>query len=302
MQYKTCTKCGNELPATAEYFYRDKNRKDGLYPQCKECRTASIKKYSENNKEKISERKKEYYEKVKSEPTYKEKVRTYQKEWVSRNSEKLKAYRKQYRNNSDHRLEYEKEYYKKNKDRISSINKALYCKNKIDRTNQIKKWREQNKNRIAAKSKEWYQNNKAYLNKYANEWRLKNLKKCRENERIQSAKRRTLKAQLPATLTAEQWRETTQLFNNKCAYCGETHKLEQDHFIALTKGGGYTFDNIIPACRSCNCSKNNRDFFEWYPQYEHYSKERETAILEFLDLAKEEAIEEDEEDAKHFTN
>ena len=58
--------------------------------------------------------------------------------------------------------------------------------------------------------------------------------------------------------------------------------LEQEHFIPLSKGGGYSMGNIIPACRACNASKSDKDFFEWYPEYKYYSEERENKILDFL--------------------
>lgn len=35
---KQCTACGNVLPATKEYFPCDKNRTDGLFPHCKQCK------------------------------------------------------------------------------------------------------------------------------------------------------------------------------------------------------------------------------------------------------------------------
>ena len=35
IELKKCTKCGRELPL--ECFSKDKNRKDGLQPYCKEC-------------------------------------------------------------------------------------------------------------------------------------------------------------------------------------------------------------------------------------------------------------------------
>lgn len=35
---KRCTKCGQEFPATTEYFHRHKNKLDGLRPRCKQCR------------------------------------------------------------------------------------------------------------------------------------------------------------------------------------------------------------------------------------------------------------------------
>ena len=58
--------------------------------------------------------------------------------------------------------------------------------------------------------------------------------------------------------------------------------LHQEHFIPLSKGGEYTHNNIIPACKSCNSSKQDTDFFEWYPTYEEYNEEREQFILEYL--------------------
>ena len=41
MKVKKCTKCGKAFPSTAEYFYKSKAGKDGLYASCKDC----IKKY-----------------------------------------------------------------------------------------------------------------------------------------------------------------------------------------------------------------------------------------------------------------
>jgi hypothetical protein len=34
LKTKKCSKCKNEIPATPEYFDRDKNRKDGLTGAC----------------------------------------------------------------------------------------------------------------------------------------------------------------------------------------------------------------------------------------------------------------------------
>ena len=109
--------------------------------------------------------------------------------------------------------------------------------------------------------------------------------------RIKSQRRRSLLSKLPATLTLEQWQQIKVDFNNKCAYCGMTEEehrkrfneqIHQEHFIPLFKSGEYTHNNIIPACRSCNSSKQDTDFFEWYPTYEYYNEEREQFILEYL--------------------
>ena len=42
---KTCKKCGQEFPATEEYFYRNEKAKDGLQYSCKEC----LRKISKNS-------------------------------------------------------------------------------------------------------------------------------------------------------------------------------------------------------------------------------------------------------------
>ena len=55
---KTCSKCGEEKPATLEYFHKDSYIKDGFCSQCKVCRKA----YRMANKEAITEQKKTYYE------------------------------------------------------------------------------------------------------------------------------------------------------------------------------------------------------------------------------------------------
>ena len=83
--------------------------------------------------------------------------------------------------------------------------------------------------------------------------------------------------------TLSEWRVIKQEFGYKCAYCGQSNiKLEQEHIKPLSKGGDNTARNIIPSCRQCNQSKYNKDFFDWYPTHEHYSKEREQFILEYL--------------------
>ena len=49
-----------------------------------------------------------------------------------------------------------------------------------------------------------------------------------------------------------------------CAYCGVTDKpLQRDCVLALSRGGRYTLDNIVPACRSCNTSKCNDEVTGW---------------------------------------
>lgn len=49
-----------------------------------------------------------------------------------------------------------------------------------------------------------------------------------------------------------------------CAYCGAADTpLQKDCVMALSRGGRYTLDNIVPACRSCNASKSNDEVTSW---------------------------------------
>ena len=60
MHFKTCTKCGETLPATTEYFHKKKSGKYGLSSTCKKCRAEYGKQYHNDNKDKIAEQKKQY--------------------------------------------------------------------------------------------------------------------------------------------------------------------------------------------------------------------------------------------------
>lgn len=209
MKTKTCTKCGEEFPATKEYFYKDKRGKLGLYAKCKNCHNKVSKNYCDRNKDKY----KKYRE------GHKEEAKEYRKKYWEENKERLKKQKQVYR--------------KKNREKI------------------------RNKNR------EYKKKNKDFIN-------------------ILNNKRRTKKRELPSNLTDKQWIKIKNNFNNKCAYCGKEKELHQEHFIPLAKGGEFTKNNIIPACKSCNCSKQDKDFFDWYPEQEFYTKEREGKILDFL--------------------
>ena len=49
-----------------------------------------------------------------------------------------------------------------------------------------------------------------------------------------------------------------------CAYCGATGEpMQRDCVLPLSRGGRYTVDNIVPACRSCNASKCNHEVTGW---------------------------------------
>ena len=65
-------------------------------------------------------------------------------------------------------------------------------------------------------------------------------------------------------LTAAQWATIREAWGGCCAYCGKADgALQRDCVLALSRGGRYTFENIVPACRSCNASKSNDEVTRW---------------------------------------
>ena len=107
--------------------------------------------------------------------------------------------------------------------------------------------------------------------------KCKALKGKRDHHVRKSRKLKTL-----SNYSVNDWIYCMTYFKNRCAYCGERTQLTQDHFIPLAKGGHYIRSNIIPACMKCNSSKNSNNFSEWYPKQEFYSKEREQKIIKYL--------------------
>ena len=64
-------------------------------------------------------------------------------------------------------------------------------------------------------------------------------------------------------LSDEQWTALKAAWGG-CAYCGATNRpLQRDCVLALSRGGRYTLDNIVPACRTCNTSKCNDEVTGW---------------------------------------
>ena len=70
-------------------------------------------------------------------------------------------------------------------------------------------------------------------------------------------------ASVEPDLTDEQW-SALQAAWGGCADCGATGRsLQRDCVLALSRGGRYTLDNIVPACGSCNASKCNDEVTGW---------------------------------------
>lgn len=116
VNFKKCSRCKNEFPATEEYFYKDKSRKDGFRYICKHC-LRNIKRLK-NGKRELN---------INEETT------------KSTNKSNKDLYKEQYNRNKNKILKQRKEYYERNKIHIQTQHKEYYANNKeiISNRNQI---------------------------------------------------------------------------------------------------------------------------------------------------------------------
>jgi len=84
------------------------------------------------------------------------------------------------------------------------------------------------------------------------------------SRRARAARKRKRRLDLVVNdLTGEEWAALTAAWDG-CAYCGATGgPLQRDCVLAISRGGRYTVDNVVPACASCNTSKCNEEVTTW---------------------------------------
>jgi 5-methylcytosine-specific restriction endonuclease McrA len=84
------------------------------------------------------------------------------------------------------------------------------------------------------------------------------------SRKARAAKRRKIRMKrVEHDLSGEQWSALKEAWGG-CAYCGIADKpLQRDCVLAISRGGRYTLENIVPACGSCNTSKCNDEVTGW---------------------------------------
>jgi 5-methylcytosine-specific restriction endonuclease McrA len=91
---KTCTICGQEFPATSEFFYSRKNATDNLRADCKSCTNLRNKKWQDTNQEYLREYRREQMRKRrKANPGI---DKPFNKKWRENNKEHTREYNKNY--------------------------------------------------------------------------------------------------------------------------------------------------------------------------------------------------------------
>lgn len=73
--------------------------------------------------------------------------------------------------------------------------------------------------------------------------------------RVRAQNARTSVLGLQSDLTLKEWMAILIKYKMKCFYCKTKDFNSMDHIRPVSKGGGTTKDNVIPACSECNSQK-----------------------------------------------
>lgn len=150
---------------------------------------------------------------------------------------------KNYKKNNPEKVKQDgTQYREKNKDREHARGKAWRAKYPEKEYQRHLKYYVNNYEKVQAKTLAWQRANPEKLSNY---YHSRRAKKLNNGVFFISSK------------------EMNKLYKKPCVYCGKTDDITVDHVIPITRGGRHSIGNLVPACGSCNYSKNAKTITEW---------------------------------------
>lgn len=293
MEMKRCTKCGEEKPATNEFFGACKRVKSGLKSACKECRS---KEYKENPKTleqaarvraenearqkdpfrvctKCGERKLKNTENFAADKGQPEGLHCWcrpcqteaQKRRTAANPELARARAKATREKHGGK------YYANRRADPQYVER----KRSADRTYHQR----------MRQDDDWLSKERQRSREYARELRADPEGRQRQKEaqarynaknpekiRARAARGRARREAVEGVFDAQDLSAAFKRQSGRCLYCGcavgsrgNRTKWHADHFIPISRGGTNHPENIVIACETCNLVKYNKMPWEWMP-------------------------------------
>ena len=206
---------------------------------------ASRRKYAEANRELIAER---------------------QRDYVARNLEKVRASNRRYEaENREARVEASRERWV---NRTPEQAKRAY--------EASRRWQQENPEKAKAASLAWCEANPERVKERSRAWREANPEKMADSgRRYRALKKGAESDDHTFAELCEHWL-AMGLDPEQCSYCdkrcsptqshGGPDTFSIDHVVPLVRGGSHCMDNLMPSCKGCNSSKNNRLLYEeWTP-------------------------------------
>lgn len=165
---KICTKCGERKPIDS--FYKKEKCRFGVMSSCKVCVYKQVRKWREDNPEKMLE---------------------INRNWNKNNCEKIKKKsRKWYKNNSEKACEKSRKYRKENSDKVNAANRKWVKENPGKKQESDREYYENNTEKVNKTNKKWQENNPEKVIQYKLKWQKNNRDKVKIYENRYKKKRR----------------------------------------------------------------------------------------------------------------
>lgn len=226
---KPCSKCKQSLPATPEFWHKDKKGKYGLSSTCKECAKTKSLKWHYDNQEYANQRSSEWH------ATHLDEVAVYRAE----NAEKIAQQKREWRQNNPEKVSAQKRRHaKRHQSKINTYHRKWYTRN---RNRIIDGITPEQRAEASKRSCAWAKANPERVLNYAHKrraWKYGNGGDgyTKEDKALQLRSQKGL-----------------------CWWCSIPmgNDITEDHIVPLSKGGRHDPRNIVLAHMSCNCSKKD---------------------------------------------
>lgn len=145
--------------------------------------------------------------------------------------------------------------------------RAARARAKIDQTRRsgrarMAHWRATNPEKVATANRKPRRFDHNAARERMNRWRREH-----PGHRVTEVQRRRARiAGARGSHTRAQWLARVAFHGWRCRYCAKEltrRTLTKDHLIPLARGGSDWPANLVPACRSCNCRKQDRTASEF---------------------------------------
>jgi hypothetical protein len=254
---RVCRVCGIWKPGSA--LRKNKNQPDGVEMMCKVCNREQANRYYAEHADQVKAKLRDEYTKDptrikernrKSREKPENKIKTLARvtKWQAINPEKVRQYKQK--------------WFDTHREQYREIQRQCFLKKREHYL------RQRNIYRLAhpEQTKATQRRSNAKRRDKAREFRRQHQMRYRVYAQVRRARIRDL----PYTFTETDWQNCLNYWNGRCAICdrppGLWHTLAQDHWVPVTRGGGYTPDNIMPLCHGtdgCNNSKSDADPAVW---------------------------------------
>lgn len=147
---------------------------------------------------------------------------------------------------------------------------ARYKSNKEESLRKSKEWRDANRDYVRARQKAYDAKRKEKVRERNAARYLKNRDKIlsqtkayfRTENGKASVKAAGFRRRKYGKVSLDTIKDVRNGYPRFCSYC-LAKASTIDHVVPLTLGGTHDFDNLVPACLSCNSSKGSKSLLQW---------------------------------------